>query len=388
MTARDAENVPLTAENREIALEIAGTAVRLVFGPGLEAVAEEIAELWEHLRASDIAAPAQIQLEYGLVGSELAAGTIPLRAQPSATYAVSGHITREVIRSLIGTRLLLHAAAVAHPELGTVLLIGASGAGKSTAASHLGRAGRYLTDELTILDPDGFALTPYPKPVSKHDPALGTKRDLALPDLDLAPSPAGPGGEASPSVVLLLDRIRDEQAGEPEPPGVSRVRLPEALSRIVPQTSSLWAVSGGLARLAELLDSVGGALEVRYREASELEGLLRELPPAEHAPVAELEPPGADSGEDAAEAGGLCVAPFRQALAVDAGVFVLGEEQGAIYLPGLAGLVWDLLLATGPLGLEELEELVVQEIGEHPDSAEMVRAVVEDLVARGWARQG
>ncbi|WP_200848210.1 hypothetical protein, partial [Raoultella sp. 18109] len=142
----------------------------------------------------------------------------------------------------------------------------------------------YLTDELTIITPGSFTLTPYPKPVSKHDPELGAKRDLALGDLGLRP--ADEVAVAVPAMVLLLERIRDEgELGEGST--VTRVPLSEALTRIVPQTSSLWELPGGLAALAALLDSVGGALEVRYREAAELEELLRRLPPAEHAETAE-----------------------------------------------------------------------------------------------------
>lgn len=366
-------------------LEVAGHSVLLSFGPGLETVAEEIDALWSHLRAADDGATPQIRLDYALAGGDLPAGTVPLPARPEASYTVSGHLTREVIRRLIGTRLLLHAGAVAHPELGTLVLVGASGAGKSTASSLLGRDGAYLTDELTIITPGSFTLTPYPKPVSKHDPELGAKRDLALGALGLRP--ADEVAVAAPAMVLLLERIQDE-AGEGA--SVTRVPLSEALTRIVPQTSSLWKVPGGLAALAALLDSVGGALEVRYREAAELEELLRHLPPPEHVETVEIEPrPGdADAGEDTAPAPGtIAAAPFRQALAVESGLFVLGQH-GAIHLPGLAGLVWDLLADAGPLTVDQLEQLVVEEIGEHPESAALVRGAVTELVGHGWARQG
>lgn len=369
-------------------LEVAGHSVLLTFGPGLETVAEEIDTLWSHLlSADDDGATPQIRLDYALAGGDLPAGTVPLPARPEASYTISGHLTREVIRRLIGTRLLLHAGAVAHPELGTLVLVGASGAGKSTASSLLGRDGAYLTDELTIITPGSFTLTPYPKPVSKHDPELGAKRDLALPGLGLraADEVAAP----APAMVLLLERIRDEgELGEGS--SVTRVPLSEALTRIVPQTSSLWEVPGGLAALAELLDSVGGALEVRYREAAELEELLRRLPPPEHVETVEIEPrPGdAAAGDDTAPAPGtIAAAPFRQALAVESGLFVLGQH-GAIHLPGLAGLVWDLLADAGPLAFDQLEQLVVEEIGEHPESAALVRGTVAELVGHGWARQG
>ena len=371
-----------------IRLEVADHSVLLTFGPGLEAVAEEIDALWSHLRATgDGDATPQIRLDYVLTGGDLPAGAIPLPARPEASYTISGHLTREVICRLIGTRLLLHAGAVAHPELGTLVLVGASGAGKSTASSLLGRNGAYLTDELAILEPGTFALTPYPKPVSKHDPQLGAKRDFALGDLGLRP--ADDVAAPAPAMVLLLERIRDEsEVGEGS--SVTRVPLSEALTWIVPQTSSLWELPGGLAALAGLLDSVGGALEVRYREAVELEELLRCLPPAEHVETVEIEPrPGdAAAGEDTAPAPGrIAAVPFRQALAVESGLFLLGEH-GAIHLPGLAGLVWDLLADAGPLTFDQLEQLVVEEIGEHPKSATLVRSTVADLVDHGWARQG
>ncbi|MCT1777183.1 hypothetical protein [Brachybacterium sp. p3-SID957] len=371
-----------------IRLEVADHSVLLTFGPGLETVAEEIDALWSHLRATgDGDATPQIRLDYVLTGGDLPAGTVPLPARPEASYTISGHLTREVIRRLIGTRLLLHAGAVAHPELGTLVLVGASGAGKSTASSLLGRDGAYLTDELTIITPGSFALTPYPKPVSKHDPQLGAKRDFALGDLGLRP--ADEAAAPAPAMVLLLERIRDEsEVGEGS--SVTRVPLSEALTRIVPQTSSLWELPGGLAALAGLLDSVGGALEVRYREAAELEELLRRLPPAEHVETAEIEPrPGdAAAGEDTAPAPGrIAAVPFHQALAVESGLFLLGEH-GAIHLPGLAGLVWNLLADAGPLTFDQLEQLVVEEIGEHPKSATLVRSTVADLVDHGWARQG
>lgn len=369
-------------------LEVAGHSVLLTFGPGLETVAEEIDTLWSHLlSADDDGATPQIRLDYALAGGDLPAGTVPLPARPEASYTISGHLTREVIRRLIGTRLLLHAGAVAHPELGTLVLVGASGAGKSTASSLLGRDGAYLTDELTIITPGSFTLTPYPKPVSKHDPELGAKRDLALPGLGLRA--ADEAAAPAPAMVLLLERIQDEgELGEGS--SVTRVPLSEALTRIVPQTSSLWEVPGGLAALAELLDSVGGALEVRYREAAELEELLRRLPPPEHVETVEIEPrPGdAAAGDDTAPAPGtIAAAPFRQALAVESGLFVLGQH-GAIHLPGLAGLVWDLLADAGPLAFDQLEQLVVEEIGEHPESAALVRGAVAELVGHGWAREG
>lgn len=366
-------------------LEVAGLGVLLTFGPGLEAVAEEIDDLWSHLRAADDGAAPQFHLDYALPGGDLPDGALPLRAERSATYTVSGHVTRKVIDFHLGTRLLLHAASVTHPELGTVVMVGESGAGKSTAATYLGRAGHYLTDELTILDPESFAITPYPKPLSRLDAELGAKRDHALPTLELTggfPSDHAGPEMAVPSAVVLLHRIQDDENNASST--ISRVPLPEALVRIVPQTSSLEKVPGGLAALATLLATTGGALEVRYREASELEELLRRLPSAERVEVLAIE---GQEEQRVLEEGWLALAPFRQALAVETGVFVLGRS-GAVHLSGLTALVWELLEDSGPLTYAELEKRLVLELGEHPDSGALLRTTLDVLVGHGVARQG
>jgi hypothetical protein len=65
-----------------------------------------------------------------------------------------------------GARLLLHAAAVEHGGR-VVLLPGGPGAGKSTLAAGLVRAGlRYVTDETVAIDATNRTVVPYPKPIS------------------------------------------------------------------------------------------------------------------------------------------------------------------------------------------------------------------------------
>jgi hypothetical protein len=63
------------------------------------------------------------------------------------------------------SHVLLHAACVTAPHGGGVLLVGGPGAGKSTLAAALVRAGMaYLSDELAGIDRAGL-LAPYPKPL-------------------------------------------------------------------------------------------------------------------------------------------------------------------------------------------------------------------------------
>lgn len=326
-----------------------------------------------------------------LVAREEDAASLGARAVdpgPGAAYAVSGLVTREVIGALIGHRLLLHAAAVATPQLGCVLLVGPSGAGKSTAARTLGRGGTYLTDELTVIDPETFAVTAYPKPVSvvgEPDPDGGesSKTDVALPELGLV---AG-AGAARPDAVVLLDRVEERGADASS----RRLPLAEALPQLIAQSSSVWRVPRPLTRLATLLGDVGGALELRYAEAEDMHALLADPPPALREPWEAVaprserpaEPPTVDAeasparsdtepapsgaeptpapsarrahadgtdpdGPDPAGAAPCWqAASFVEALVVEQGVLVLRQGY-LITLGGGAALVWLDLASQGP----------------------------------------
>ena len=75
--------------------------------------------------------------------------------------------TSRAIESARGTHLLFHAACLAAPDTGAAMvLVAASGTGKTTATRRLGPHFAYLTDETAIIAPDGLTVTPYPKPLS------------------------------------------------------------------------------------------------------------------------------------------------------------------------------------------------------------------------------
>lgn len=391
-----------------IVLELPGGLLALEGTPALAALMDELRELWAHT-VVDAAAPspdsraahadATTTPEDGDSGMRIlrlaAAGESsapedarPITRGPGAAYAVSGLVTREVIGALIGHRLLLHAAAVATPQLGCVLLVGPSGAGKSTAARTLGRGETYLTDELTVIDPETFAVTAYPKPVSvvgEPDPDGGeaSKTDVALPELGLV---AG-AGAARPDAVVLLDRVEERGADASS----RRLPLAEALPQLIAQSSSVWRVPRPLTRLATLLGDVGGALELRYAEAEDMHALLADPPPALREPWEAVaprserpaEPPTVDAeasparsdtepapsgaepipapsarrahadgtdpdGPDPAGAGPCWqAASFVEALVVEQGVLVL-RQGDLITLGGGAALVWLDLASQGP----------------------------------------
>ena len=83
----------------------------------------------------------------------------------------------------------------------TVLLVGASGAGKTTSAEILGRRLGYLSDETAGLRPD-HSVVAYPKPLS-------VRRDQAAPKEQVAPGALGllrPPAACHVAGLLLLQR--------------------------------------------------------------------------------------------------------------------------------------------------------------------------------------
>lgn len=353
-------------------------------GTDLADLVDELRGLWAALLCSGaVSGGESTRLVLTSQGhGEIGETTLEVDGGPGSAYAVSGAITRIVIGALIGHRLLLHSGAVALEGIGTVLLIGPSGAGKSTATSVLGQAGGYLTDELAILDPKTFALTGYPKPVSRVDPqAPGRlKRDHAPADLGLHPIESAP----APAMVVLLERQRDETALSEAPAenSLARVPLDAAILRIIEQSSSLWRLPDPMGTLARLLETAGGAVEARYREAERLHVLLSQAPE----PV--TEPWEIQDGEEMTppEAGQVAAAPFVQALHTEAAVLVLREGSIA-RLDGIGALSWDLLVTHSPMSPGQLTEALIAEIGPHPESANLVEETVEALLTTGTIRR-
>lgn len=321
----------------------------------------------------------------------------------SASYAVSGQLTQRIIKTLIGSHLLLHAAAIDVDGFGPVLVTGASGAGKTTATVHLGQHGTYLTDELTILEPDSFAITAFPKPLSLIDSQSGTvrlKADVRPADVGITRvgSPTA-GPSAAPAVFLLANRKVEADGVSFEP-----VDLLDALAVVAGQSSSIWQLPDPLGSLARLLDSVGGLRRVTYPEASGLLDALRAHP----APVADSsgewetisprENPAAlitdadqRMGADAEQAQSAAVAlsaqlrlwPFHQALWGPDGVAVLTEHPAphVVVMRGAGAIAWDCLLSAAPMSFGELVEVVQQRIGHNPEAAAVLSSTVRALAA-------
>ncbi|MBB5832736.1 hypothetical protein [Brachybacterium aquaticum] len=346
---------------RSVHVLVAGTSVQMDFAPGHEDLADEVEALWAHVvdRDRTVAASPAIRRFYTPSGVSRGGGPEIQSVVPGAgaAYAVSGDVTVALIEHLVGSRILLHAGVVDHDSLGVVMVVGESGAGKSTATLALGREGRYLTDELTILDPIDLHVTAYPKPISRR---VGTavKRDHSLAELGLVHNDTA----SRPDLVVFLHRGADIE------PHLERVPHAEALLTLVGQSSSTWTVPGALTRLLELLEHGGGAVRAHYTEAADLPGMLESLPPvlpggrweALNGLHASL-PPESRIG----------LFPVREAVAVDGGIVVLDPGR-ALHLTGVVAVVWHVLAENGPLTEDEVIARVVDVLGPHPQAAELV----------------
>lgn len=367
----------MTASVPDLLLDLPGGPLAIALAAGEETLAQPLRERWRELLLEPAGAGGAGGAG-GAAGGDGAAeaevlrpGRLLLRGSGDldirrATYDLSGQVTRRLLARFVGSALLLHSGALEHPRLGRLLLIGPSGAGKSTAVSVLAREGAYLSDELALLDPETFAITGYPKPVSRAAEG-GGKQDLALRDLGLRAVRAA----AAPDLVVLLSRRSAEHDASASARAV-RLPLLEAITRIAAQSSLLWRIPDPLGVLARLLDTVGGALDVTYREAADLEAALAAAPPPAQEEWLTLEP---NAGARRAEAGEHEVEDFVQAILTADGLVVLRENR-TLRLAGLSALAWDILLHEGPMGADALREAIVAQIGDSPQADESTR---EDL---------
>lgn len=290
--------------------------------------------------------------------------------------------TSAAVESGRGTHLMLHAACLAVPESGAALaLAAASGTGKTTATRRLGPHFAYLTDETAMVDPQTLEITPYAKPLSVLGPEGTRPKTQHGPD-ELGLGPTVP---ARLERVAVLDRVR-EPAGE-VPAHAEAMGLVEALTALVPQTSSLSLLPRGLVTFCQVLDRLGGAQRLVYAEADDLrpvvEALLAE--PAEPlAPAWEPLEEGeltASTGEATAGEGRIRRRAVDDGIITDDGVLVLLADTQLAVLEGLGPALWFLLDVPRTPG-----ELVAALADQGPvpeDAAEHVSAALATLTEHG-----
>lgn len=292
--------------------------------------------------------------------------------------------TSRAIESARGTHLLFHAACLAAPDTGAaILLVAASGTGKTTATRRLGPHFAYLTDETAIIAPDGLAVTPYPKPLSVLEArGVRPKTQQGPDDLGLGPTLS----DAQLARIAVLDRVRDP--GGPVPPRAEAMELVAALRELVPQTSSLSRLPRGLVTLCRVLDTVGGAQRLVYAEAEDLRDVVDGLLAAPTTPV--LPAWEALTDEELAASAGAAAPGAVSRCAVDDGILtddgrlVLLVSDRLVVLEGLGPAVW-LLLDEPRIPADVVARLRAE--GPVPEDAEArVREAMDALVTAELAQ--
>jgi hypothetical protein len=155
-----------------------------------------------------------------------------------AVSMLAWHVNDEAVRSE-PHRLLVHAAAVAPPDGGAVLIAGASGAGKSSVAAALGARGwHYLTDEVAALDATGRVLA-YPRALSLSGAARARAEGAGAPAVpgaaeEIFVAAASLGARPPPrrpmpvAAIVVLDVGRSARSVRALRPGEAVLALGEA----------------------------------------------------------------------------------------------------------------------------------------------------------------
>ncbi len=301
---------------------------------------------------------------------------------------LSGAVTQAAISARRGVLLMLHAAGLAAPDGRVTVLVGPSGAGKTTATRTLARRRGYVTDETVGVDADGTVFA-YRKPLSVITEGHRFKVQLSPSELGLAPLPEAP---LRVGRFVLLDR-----RPAPAPARLVPVDETEALTALAPHCSALAVLPGPLRLLARLLAATGGAVRAEYSEARDLADLWDEMDAAEPAlPAGDaldgVSSPERPSTRDALSIPGEGGAPgprYRRADAADwlpladdrLAVLTAAPDGGGTLrvLAGLAPLLWH--CAPGA-ARDDLVRAIVDEIGD-PSAEAGVSGILDELVEAG-----
>ena len=193
-------------------------------------------------------------------------GSTNAGARLSAMTSLTQNVTRAAIAEQTGRLLMFHAGAVSNLKTGaTVAYVAPGGTGKTTITKTLGRGRGYITDETVAVTRTGDVVA-YPKPLSLRRLG-GGKEEVAPRELGLQPA------NAQPWLARLLVVRRD--SGHVGKPTVREFNLLDAIAALSPETSALAALSEPLATCRDVVDRAGGLLHVTYREASDLEEIVK-----------------------------------------------------------------------------------------------------------------
>ena len=284
-------------------------------------------------------------------------------------YALTSRVTMDALDATAGSRLNLHAGAVADDRGRTLTLIGPSGSGKTTAIALLATRLGYLSDETTSVD-DDLGVHPHAKPLSViTDPGAPLLKQSVSPD-ELA--------LVRPPAYCHLHRIVLLHRGD-EDSGLRPVSHTQAIAQIVAQTSSLVLLEQPIMRLARTIDACGGVWALHYREVATRIDELVALLDREPQPVpARVHHPG--RGADEAVPGTWRRTEWLDAVEYDDELVVMVGDKVRV-LGGLGVVVW--LALESPRTADELVTEATALWGEHPDAPRLVTEALDVLTEQG-----
>lgn len=339
-----------------------GRTLRIrVTGAGAGDLAAAFADAWAHLLLDPLA-----ETDDELVLDSAADA-------PEATAAgladASTLITRTLIDLNTGQGLLFHAAAAVRADGRAILLVGPSGAGKTTAITRLAGPHGYLTDETALVGADGNVL-PYPKPLSVERGGP-VKAQLAPAELGLRVA----------DVPHEVDRVivLNREAGGSRQPQSRRLDVVESLEALVPQLSALGRHPRPLGALAELIRQVGGIERLSYADVLDLDPASG--PPASpRLSAEELAFSIVACDRDAGTAPGLIRTRADDALET-ADLLVLAHGSEILVLAGIAKTLW--LEAGTARSEEELLDRLRAVHGAAPGDDLALHGTIDVLVGAG-----
>jgi energy-coupling factor transporter ATP-binding protein EcfA2 len=295
----------------------------------------------------------------------------------SQPYLLTAEITLRAIRELAGQRLAFHGCGLSDSSGRVVALIGASGAGKSTAAVTLASGSfGYVSDEVLAVDEDATVL-PFPRPLAVRAArgVTGGKVQRGPDELHLL--------RCAPELTLARLVLLERERGRAGPPELEEVPMLTAMVELIAQTSALTALDRPLQRLCRLINICGGVVRLRYGEIEETSEMLHALLDSPQQRIADWSPIDDLVGQDGHIDGSSAHPRVQRGHVVDA--VRTGEEalllvgQQAVRLGPLGCTIW------GEAGdsptLTELVDRVVAAHGPHRDAAQVVRRAVDAMTA-------
>ena len=204
---------------------------------------------------------------------------VPSLASPDPNAmlaALSSAVTIRAIAERRGQVWMLHAAGVAGLDGGVVVLVGPSGAGKTTAIRVLAATAGYVSDETVAIAPSGEVL-PYRKPLSLITAGFAHKLQRSPDDLGLG---ALPRTGLRLARIVLLDRRPTHGTARLVPVPVS-----EAVAELAGQSSALVQLPRAVGTMTDLIERTGGVVRAEYADAGDLVPLVQELLDAEAPPL-------------------------------------------------------------------------------------------------------